>query len=183
MNDAKPALMANGVQIPGFFLGEQSRIASLPAGTFLHMKSVIAMTGVAVAVGVVHHPDRVAQVRELQETPGILWKASLVDRFASKAPGASKSMNGVLSDWREALQSGLGVGETRPVHCQREPDRPDELRFGRGLAAIQAAILVRAHVAWYRGARCPRVVRGSDGIATVQLLFLHGVLIAQLVTS
>ena len=30
------------------------------------------------------HPDRVAQVSELQVTLGILWSASVVDRFASE---------------------------------------------------------------------------------------------------
>jgi len=75
------------------------------------MKAVISVTGFALASAVVPHPDRVAQVRELQDTPGILWKASLVDRFASKAPGASRSMNGVLSDWRDALRSGVSSGK------------------------------------------------------------------------
>merc|ERR1712135_114102 len=80
-------------------------------GHLSSMKAVISVTGFALASAVVPHPDRVAQVRELQDTPGILWKASLVDRFASKAPGASRSMNGVLSDWRGALRSGVSSGK------------------------------------------------------------------------
>ena len=39
------------------------------------------VTGVAVNVGVVPHTDRVVQV-----DPEILWKASVIDRFASKVP-------------------------------------------------------------------------------------------------
>ena len=42
------------------------------------MKSVIALTGVAMAGGVAPYLDGVAEVGDLQETPGILWKASLV---------------------------------------------------------------------------------------------------------
>jgi len=67
------------------------------------------------AVGVVAspHPDRVAQIHELQNTPGILWKADLVDRFASEAPGASKRLNGVKGDWKAAIEVGIRDGKIK----------------------------------------------------------------------
>ena len=43
------------------------------------------------------HPERAAQIEEIQKTSGVMWKAAAHPRFASQAPGAFKDMNG-LSD-------------------------------------------------------------------------------------
>ena len=41
------------------------------------------------------HPDRAAQILEIENTPGVLWKATAHSRFASEAPGASRTLCGV----------------------------------------------------------------------------------------
>merc|ERR1719160_768518 len=48
------------------------------------------------------HPDRAAQIQEIEKTPGVLWKAAAHPRFASQAPGAFKDMNGI----KDAIASG-----------------------------------------------------------------------------
>lgn len=57
------------------------------------------------------HEDREAQIREIQATPGVLWVAGADPRFADRAPGASKSMNGVKAGWKEQLQAAIASGE------------------------------------------------------------------------
>ena len=57
-------------------------------------------------------PPSAAHPSELQETPGILWEASVVDKFASQAPGVSKTMNGVSKNFdhpHELQRSGLNT--------------------------------------------------------------------------
>merc|ERR1711907_411452 len=36
------------------------------------------------------HPERAAQIEEIQKTAGVMWKAAAHPRFASAAPGAFK---------------------------------------------------------------------------------------------
>merc|ERR1712072_99613 len=57
------------------------------------------------------HPDRVAQIREIENTPGVLWKAAPHPRFASQAPGASKDLCGVIGDQKEAVADAVAKGE------------------------------------------------------------------------
>merc|ERR1719331_3731757 len=57
------------------------------------------------------HPDRVAQIREIQNTPGVLWKAAAHPRFASQAPGASKTLCGVIGNQTEAIEKYVALGE------------------------------------------------------------------------
>merc|ERR1719253_32968 len=57
------------------------------------------------------HPERAAQITEIQNTPGVLWKASAHPRFANQAPGASKDMNGVKGDRKQAIEAAIARGE------------------------------------------------------------------------
>merc|ERR1719408_5344 len=57
------------------------------------------------------HPDRAAQIEEIEKTPGVLWKAAAHPRFASQAPGAFKDMNGIKGDHKKAIQDAIASGE------------------------------------------------------------------------
>merc|ERR1719378_536369 len=57
------------------------------------------------------HPERAAQIEEIQKTAGVMWKAAAHPRFASAAPGAFKDMNGILGDHKQSIADGLTSGE------------------------------------------------------------------------
>jgi cathepsin B len=57
------------------------------------------------------HPDRAAQIAEIQQTPGVLWQAAPHPRFAAEAPGASKDMMGVKGDQKKAVADLVAKGE------------------------------------------------------------------------
>jgi len=57
------------------------------------------------------HPDRAAQIEEIQNTPGVLWKAAPHPRFASQAPGASSDMNGVKGEQKAIIRDLIERGE------------------------------------------------------------------------
>merc|ERR1712046_383564 len=50
-------------------------------------------------------------IQEIQNTPGVLWKAAPHPRFASQAPGSSKDLNGVKGDQKKAIQDLMEKGE------------------------------------------------------------------------
>merc|ERR1719199_809495 len=52
-----------------------------------------------------------AQISEIENTPGVLWKAAPHPRFASQAPGASKDLCGVIGDQKEAVADAVAKGE------------------------------------------------------------------------
>merc|ERR1711977_150620 len=68
------------------------------------------------APGVEVHPDRMAQIREIENTPGVLWKAAPHARFASQAPGASKDLCGVKGDHKATIKEAISKGEIEEVH-------------------------------------------------------------------
>jgi len=57
------------------------------------------------------HPERAAQIQQIQNTPGVLWTASAHPRFADQAPGASKDMNGVKGDHKKAIEEAIARGD------------------------------------------------------------------------
>merc|ERR1719409_974938 len=63
------------------------------------------------APGQAVHPERAAQIEEIQKTPGVMWKAAAHPRFASRAPGSSKDLNGVKGDQKKAIQDLMERGE------------------------------------------------------------------------
>jgi len=73
------------------------------------MKSVAFVSSLVLAEGV--HPDRLAMIREIENTPGVLWKAAPHPRFASEAPGASKSLCGVNGDQKSIIKDLVQRGE------------------------------------------------------------------------
>lgn len=74
------------------------------------MKSALLSVGLASAT----HDDRLAQLNILQNTPGMTWQAGASTRFANEAPGASATLNGVKSNWRETVQAGIASGAIKP---------------------------------------------------------------------
>merc|ERR1711981_937583 len=62
------------------------------------------------------HPERVAQISEIENTPGVLWKAAPHARFASQAPGASKDLCGVKGDHKATIKEAISKGEIEEVH-------------------------------------------------------------------
>merc|ERR1719359_2308048 len=57
------------------------------------------------------HPERAAQIEEIEKTPGVLWQAAPHPRFASQAPGASKDLMGVKGDQKKAVDDLVAKGE------------------------------------------------------------------------
>jgi len=57
------------------------------------------------------HPERAAQISQIESTPGVLWKAVAHSRFADQAPGASKSLCGVKGDQKKAVDDMIAQGE------------------------------------------------------------------------
>jgi len=78
------------------------------------MKSKIAISLLAFAFADVH-PDRAAMIKEIESTPGVLWKAS-PNLFASEAPGAFKTLLGVVGNQSKAIEDALQMGEVVEVH-------------------------------------------------------------------
>merc|ERR1712226_428119 len=52
-----------------------------------------------------------AVIKEIENTPGVLWKANPHPRFASEAPGASKSLCGVNGDTKAIIKDLVQRGE------------------------------------------------------------------------
>eukprot|EP00929_Paragymnodinium_shiwhaense_P014667 TRINITY_DN1225_c0_g1_i4.p2 TRINITY_DN1225_c0_g1~~TRINITY_DN1225_c0_g1_i4.p2 ORF type:complete len:371 (+),score=97.03 TRINITY_DN1225_c0_g1_i4:67-1179(+) len=76
------------------------------------MQKSVAAVVVGVAAGAVH-PQRVEQIVEIQNTPGVSWQVGLHPRFAAEAPGAVKSLCGVVGDWKLDIQSRVASGEVK----------------------------------------------------------------------
>jgi len=90
----------------------------------------IAAGGLAVVAAAtpVVHEDRIAQLRDVNETPGVLWTASPHPRFAASPPGASKSLCGVKPGWKEHLRAAMERGEVqrfRPTTNRAVPEEFD----------------------------------------------------------
>jgi len=68
----------------------------------------------AVAAATVAHPERLKQIELIKQTPGVLWRPALNPRFASEAPGSSKSWWGVKDNWKDVLNAALENGDVEP---------------------------------------------------------------------
>jgi len=79
----------------------------------MHSASVFVLIGLASGADV--HPDRAAMIKEIESTPGVLWRATAHPRFASEAPGASKDMCGVIGDQKAILRELIQQGEIQEV--------------------------------------------------------------------
>ncbi len=60
------------------------------------------------------HEERAAQIAEIRSTPGVTWRAEAHPRFASQAPGASRTLNGVKGDWKAEIKAAVDRGDIRP---------------------------------------------------------------------
>jgi len=92
------------------------------------MRSTIIASALAVAAAVSGHPDRLAQIQEILDTPGVLWKPALNFRFGSEAPGASKSLCGVKDNWKEELNKAIERGDIKRFRAEgrlRDVQIPD----------------------------------------------------------
>jgi cathepsin B len=78
------------------------------------MRSVIAVSAFGVAAASSSgHVDRLAQIQEILDTPGVLWRPEVNDRFGPEAPGASKSVCGVKNNWKKELAAAIERGEVK----------------------------------------------------------------------
>lgn len=66
---------------------------------------------IATAPAMEVHPERAAQIEQIQATPGVLWTAAAHPRFSSLSPGASKDMNGVKGDQQTIIADLVKRGE------------------------------------------------------------------------
>lgn len=57
------------------------------------------------------HPERLAQISEINNSPGVLWRAMAHPRFASQAPGASRPLMGVIGDQMKVVDDMVAQGE------------------------------------------------------------------------
>jgi len=88
------------------------------------MKLFAAATFVATGVADIH-PDRLAQIKNIENTPGVLWKAVANERFGTKAPGASEYMNGVKGDQKEHIRKLILAGEMEEFVADANVAVPD----------------------------------------------------------
>jgi len=75
------------------------------------MKSAIAVVLAGAVTASDVHPERAAQIAQIQNTPGVLWQAAAHPRFASQAPGTSMDLMGVKGDQKKAVADMLKSGE------------------------------------------------------------------------
>jgi len=95
----------------------------------------------AAPVGNDVHPARAAQIEEIKNTPGVLWTAAPHARFASEAPGASKTLMGVKGDQKQAVADMVAKGEIVEVKSTlSDEDVPDS--FDSAEAFPQCAKLI-----------------------------------------
>jgi len=71
------------------------------------------------------HPDRVAMLEEIKNAPGVLWKAKAHPRWASQAPGAAKSLCGVIGDTQAHINDLIKTGEIEELLTAANMDIPD----------------------------------------------------------
>jgi len=88
------------------------------------MKAVL-FASLALAQGANVHPDRAAMIKEIENTPGVLWKAAPHPRFASEAPGASKSLCGVKGDQKKIIDEAVERGEIKRLLQGANMDIPE----------------------------------------------------------
>merc|ERR1711871_1891759 len=71
------------------------------------------------------HPERAKQILEIENTPGVLWKAGAHPRFADAAPGEGvKNLCGVKGDQKVAVEDLVKKGEIVKVHASNNVQIP-----------------------------------------------------------
>jgi hypothetical protein len=72
------------------------------------------------------HPEREAQIKEINETPGVMWKAAANTKFAELAPGANKKIYGVKGDWKKDIGEAVERGEIQRSESAYNAAIPDD---------------------------------------------------------
>lgn len=90
------------------------------------MKAFIVGVLAATATATDVHPDRAAQIKEIEKTPGVLWKAAVHPRFASQAPGAFKDMNGIKGNHTKAILDAIASGDLVSHQADANTAIPDD---------------------------------------------------------
>jgi len=88
---------------------------------------VFAVTGCATGLDV--HPERVAMMKVIENTPGVLWKPEAHARFAAKAPGAYRDMKGLFDDQKSFIEAQISHGEVErapPADVKLASEMPSE---------------------------------------------------------
>eukprot|EP00035_Acanthoeca_spectabilis_P019618 m.429001 g.429001 ORF g.429001 m.429001 type:complete len:362 (+) comp16930_c0_seq1:668-1753(+) len=81
---------------------------------------VSAATAVSVSVDV--HPERLAQIQEINSKQST-WHAAPQERFAHLPPGASQHLLGVKGDWVADVNNSIAIGDAE-VFVPKNPDAP-----------------------------------------------------------
>lgn len=89
------------------------------------MLRVIGGASLAFAASSLPHPERLAQLLKIQDTPGVLWQAAIHERFATEAPGASAPLNGVKGDWHKEIEEAVVKGEIERFSDDSNFDTPE----------------------------------------------------------
>jgi len=70
-------------------------------------------------------PEREAQIKTINETPGVLWTAAAHPRFADHAPGANRRVYGVNGDWNQDVEEAISRGEIQRVEAASNAEIPE----------------------------------------------------------
>eukprot|EP00927_Polykrikos_kofoidii_P021771 TRINITY_DN20517_c0_g1_i1.p1 TRINITY_DN20517_c0_g1~~TRINITY_DN20517_c0_g1_i1.p1 ORF type:complete len:406 (+),score=61.30 TRINITY_DN20517_c0_g1_i1:100-1317(+) len=72
------------------------------------------------------HDDRLAQISVIQNSQGVTWTAGANPRFASRAPGASRSLCGVKDGWKDRIEVRIREGRIQRLLASESTNLPDE---------------------------------------------------------
>jgi len=72
------------------------------------------------------HEERQAQIDDIVQTEGVLWRAAAHPRFAASPPGASARLCGVKAGWREQILAAVQRGDVERFEADENLAIPSE---------------------------------------------------------
>jgi len=93
----------------------------------LYLSSVVALGFSASVedVSVTVHPERAASIDVVKATAGVTWTAAPHPRFSAEAPGASKSLLGVVGNWTDMIEQALARGDMQALLHDENVEIPE----------------------------------------------------------
>merc|ERR1711871_1236767 len=88
-----------------------------------------ALVAIAAAIPTMefdHAAYRQIMIDEINSAPNVTWKAASNPRFHGMPVGASKTMCGVIGDWKADIEEAIGRGEVIRFEGVAEAAIPDE---------------------------------------------------------
>ena len=71
------------------------------------------------------HPERAASIDVVKATAGVTWTAAPHPRFSAEAPGASKSLLGVIGNWTDMIEQALARGDMQALLHDENVEIPE----------------------------------------------------------